>query len=143
MVIKIHTIAFNNTGSLLTNFLYHFWDVTKDIFQFVFLQTAFVRQKTPHPKELKAKAHKLFGNKKPIDESNQENSELKNGDADVEIPVTNISTLESEPVSQSRAFFSETEPVVIENQINNAVAFQEQEEDDEEVRDTFFFKFEE
>ena len=25
------------------------------------LQTAFVRQKTPHPKELKAKAHKLFG----------------------------------------------------------------------------------
>ena len=140
MVIKIHTIAFNNTGSLLTNFLYHFWDVTKDIFQFVFLQTAFVRQKTPHPKELKAKAHKLFGNKKPIDESNQENSELKNGDADVEIPVTNISTLESEPVSQSRAFFSETEPVVIENQINNAVAFQEQEEDDEEVRDIFFKK---
>ena len=105
-----------------------------------FLQTAFVRQKTPHPKELKAKAHKLFGNKKPIDESNQENSELKNGDADVEIPVTNISTLESEPVSQSRAFFSETEPVVIENQINNAVAFQEQEEDDEEVRNTFFIK---
>ena len=51
--------------------------------------------------------------------------------------MTNISTLESEPVSQSRAFFSETEPVVIENQINNAVAFQEQ-EDDEEVRDTFF-----
>ena len=105
-----------------------------------FLQTAFVRQKTPHPKELKAKAHKLFGNKKPIDESNQENSELKNGDADVEIPVTNISTLESEPVSQSRAFFSETEPVVIENQINNAVAFQEQEEDDEEVRDIFLKK---
>jgi hypothetical protein len=104
-----------------------------------FLQTAFVRQKTPHPKELKAKAHKLFGNKKPIDESNQENSELKNGDVDIEIPVTNISTLESEPVSQSRAFFSETEPVVIET-INNAVAFQEQEEDDEEVRDIFFIK---
>lgn len=50
--------------------------------------------------------------------------------------MTNISTLESEPVSQSRAFFSETEPVVIET-VNNAVAFQEQEEDDEEVRDTF------
>ena len=54
--------------------------------------------------------------------------------------MTNISTLESEPVSQSRAFFSETEPVVIET-INNAVAFQEQEEDDEEVSDIFFFKF--
>ena len=27
-------------------------------------QTTFVRQKTPHPKELKAKAHKLFGVKK-------------------------------------------------------------------------------
>lgn len=26
-------------------------------------QTAFVRQKTPHPKELKAKAHKLFGSR--------------------------------------------------------------------------------
>ena len=51
--------------------------------------------------------------------------------------MTNISTLESEPVSQSRAFFSETEPVVIET-INNAVAFQEQEEDDEEVSDIFF-----
>ena len=50
--------------------------------------------------------------------------------------MTNISTLESEPVSQSRAFFSETEPVVIET-INNAVAFQEQEEDDEEVSDAF------
>jgi hypothetical protein len=77
----------------------------------------------------------LFGNKKPIDESKQENSEL-NGDADIEIPVTNISTLESEPVSQSRAFFSETEPVVIET-VNNAVAFQEQEEDDEEVSDIY------
>jgi hypothetical protein len=27
-------------------------------------ETALARQKTPHPKELKAKAHKLFGNKK-------------------------------------------------------------------------------
>ena len=30
-------------------------------------QTAFVRQKTPHPKELKAKAHKLFGGGKKDD----------------------------------------------------------------------------
>jgi hypothetical protein len=36
----------------------------------LFLQTAFVRQKTPHPKELKAKAHKLFGNKKDISGQN-------------------------------------------------------------------------
>ena len=34
-------------------------------------QTAFVRQKTPHPKELKAKAHKLFGGKK---DDNQDNT---------------------------------------------------------------------
>ncbi len=27
----------------------------------MFSQSTFVRQKTPHPKELKAKAHKLFG----------------------------------------------------------------------------------
>ena len=31
---------------------------------FLGFQTNFVRQKTPHPKELKAKAHKLFGSKK-------------------------------------------------------------------------------
>lgn len=29
-------------------------------FRFSWLQTPFVRQNTPHPKELKAKAHKLF-----------------------------------------------------------------------------------
>ena len=33
------------------------------IFRSVTFQTAFVRQKTPHPKELKAKAHKLFGSR--------------------------------------------------------------------------------
>ena len=33
--------------------------INKDLY--FLLQTAFVRQKTPHPKELKAKAHKLFG----------------------------------------------------------------------------------
>ena len=33
------------------------------IFCSVPFQTAFVRQKTPHPKELKAKAHKLFGSR--------------------------------------------------------------------------------
>ena len=33
-----------------------------------------MRQKTPHPKELKAKAHKLFGTKKC--ESTQQNEEL-------------------------------------------------------------------
>jgi hypothetical protein len=31
------------------------------------LQTPFVRQNTPHPKELKAKAHKLFGKGKAAD----------------------------------------------------------------------------
>jgi protein scribble len=30
-------------------------------------QTPFVRQNTPHPKELKAKAHKLFGKGKTPD----------------------------------------------------------------------------
>jgi hypothetical protein len=30
-------------------------------------QTPFVRQNTPHPKELKAKAHKLFGKGKASD----------------------------------------------------------------------------
>ena len=31
-----------------------------------------MRQKTPHPKELKAKAHKLFGNKAPLQNSSSQ-----------------------------------------------------------------------
>ena len=53
---------------------------------FCIFQTTFVRQKTPHPKELKAKAHKLFGGKKG-DQLHQ-NQELDNdhheGDDDVQ-----------------------------------------------------------
>ena len=43
-------------------------------------QTAFVRQKTPHPKELKAKAHKLFGNKKgdPVQQNGDNLGPLEN-----------------------------------------------------------------
>ena len=49
---------------------------------FAYFQTAFVRQKTPHPKELKAKAHKLFGNKKPLEnqDSLDNNGDNQNGD---------------------------------------------------------------
>ena len=43
------------------------------LFVYMSFQTAFVRQKTPHPKELKAKAHKLFGTKKG--DSTQQNDE--------------------------------------------------------------------
>ena len=99
-----------------------------------FLQTAFVRQKTPHPKELKAKAHKLFGNKKPIDESKQENEQ--NGEPT--IAATNINNLQSEPVSQSsRAFFTENEPIVHEA-VNN-FSGEDAEEDEEEVSDFLFY----
>ena len=48
---------------------------------FAHFQSAFVRQKTPHPKELKAKAHKLFGNKReksPSSPQNQENGTTEN-----------------------------------------------------------------
>ena len=99
------------------------------MFHICFFQTNFVRQKTPHPKELKAKAHKLFGNKKPIEETKQEN-EQNGGDGD-KIPVTNINNLQSEPVSQTRAFFSENDPVVHEA-VNN-FAGEEIEDDEEEV----------
>ena len=44
-------------------------------------QTAFVRQKTPHPKELKAKAHKLFGGKKG-EQPEQNGENLANQDVD-------------------------------------------------------------
>lgn len=36
---------------------------------FLSFQTQFVRQNTPHPKELKMKAHKLFGKDKKPDEN--------------------------------------------------------------------------
>jgi protein scribble len=92
-------------------------------------ETAFVRQKTPHPKELKAKAHKLFGNKKPLDESKPEN-EL-NGEASAIIP-TNINNLQSEPISQSsRAFFSENEPLV--HEAVDTFSGQVHEDEEEEV----------
>jgi len=88
-------------------------------------ETAFVRQKTPHPKELKAKAHKLFGNKKPLEESNVEDevaiehNQVQNGgvQANSEIPT------------QQRAFFAESEPVVHEAENN----FDHQNEDEEAI----------
>ena len=49
--------------------------------------STFVRQKTPHPRELKAKAHKLFGNKKPLDEGQREDHE-QNGQHDHQQPRT-------------------------------------------------------
>ena len=98
-----------------------------------FFQTNFVRQKTPHPKELKAKAHKLFGNKKPIEETKQENEQ--NGGEGDKIPVTNINNLQSEPVSQTRAFFSENDPVVHEA-VNN-FAGEEIEDEEEEVSQVY------
>lgn len=40
------------------------------------LQTPFVRQNTPHPKELKAKAHKLFAKgQSSLEDSNEQSSE--------------------------------------------------------------------
>ena len=50
-----------------------------------------MRQKTPHPKELKAKAHKLFGNKKsdPI----QQNGDNLEGPLENEMQETNINEI--------------------------------------------------
>lgn len=42
------------------------------------LQTPFVRQNTPHPKELKAKAHKLFSKGK---------NDSRSGSTDEQVPV--------------------------------------------------------
>lgn len=40
-------------------FIYSYWPLN-----LILQTTPFVRQNTPHPKELKAKAHKLFGKTK-------------------------------------------------------------------------------
>ena len=50
-------------------------------------QTNFVRQKTPHPKELKAKAHKLFGNKKgeQIQQNGENFTAQENGGEDAPV----------------------------------------------------------
>ena len=77
---------------------------------------------------MKAKAHKLFGNKKPLEESNVEDevaiehNQVQNGgvQANSEIPP------------QQRAFFAESEPVVHEAENNFDLG--NQNEDEEEVR---------
>ena len=98
-----------------------------------------MRQKTPHPKELKAKAHKLFGGKK--DDHNATNEEAQHhGDAEVGIPAqvmfnnhTNMtSTPQNDQQNDHRISFDQ------------APAFDEDEDDDEvgKVRlfkDTFRF----
>ena len=75
---------------------------------------------------MKAKAHKLFGNKKPLEESNVEDEEHiehhQNGGAAVQHPNSEM--------TQQRAFFAESEPVVHEAENN----FDHQNEDEEEVR---------
>lgn len=94
-----------------------------------------MRQKTPHPKELKAKAHKLFGNKKPIDDPKHDNGE-HNGDLDntESTPEAGMTQASGGP-SQQRAFFAESEPVIHEAPSNFAVTTNDQddEDDDEEV----------
>lgn len=105
----------------------------------VFFQTAFVRQKTPHPKELKAKAHKLFGNKKPIDDSRHDNGE-QNGEMqdnnEPEAAMTSGLVAAAVSAGPQRAFFADTEPVIHEAPSNFAVTTNDQddEDDDEEVR---------
>merc|ERR1712012_438685 len=100
-------------------------------------ETAFVRQKTPHPKELKAKAHKLFGNKKPLEESNPESeqAELQQNGAAYEAKVQ-VQPPSANSESTQRAFFAEGEPVVHEASENNFHHVEEhpnQNEDEEEL----------
>ena len=120
-----------------------------------YFQTAFVRQKTPHPRELKAKAHKLFGNKKPLD--NQDNVD-NNGDLigghNGDHITSNIDNDEPEVLQQPpQTFFRENENLQ-ETTTNNGGAVVadgqkvahldiavEGELDDEEVKFVFLFLF--
>ena len=66
-------------------------------------QTAFVRQKTPHPKELKAKAHKLFGNKKPLENQGSLDNNENNHNGDHHGVPMSAEDIQSQP----QTFFSE------------------------------------
>ena len=122
-----------------------------------YFQTAFVRQKTPHPRELKAKAHKLFGNKKPLD--NQDNVDnngglIGGGGHNGDHITSNIDNDEPEVLQQPpQTFFRENENLQ-ETTTNNGGAIVadgqkvahldiavEGELDDEEVKFVFLFLF--
>ena len=66
-------------------------------------QTAFVRQKTPHPKELKAKAHKLFGNKKPLENQGSLDNNENNHNGDHHGVPMSAEDIQSQP----QTFFNE------------------------------------
>ena len=120
-----------------------------------YFQTAFVRQKTPHPRELKAKAHKLFGNKKPLDnQDNVDNNGGLIGGHNGDHITSNIDNDEPEVLQQQpQTFFRENENLQ-ETTTNNGGAVVadgqkvahldiavEGELDDEEVKFVFLFLF--
>ena len=77
---------------------------TLKIIVFLFhFQTAFVRQKTPHPKELKAKAHKLFGNKKPLENQGSLDNNENNHNGDHHGVPMSAEDIQSQP----QTFFNE------------------------------------
>ena len=84
---------------------------------------------------MKAKAHKLFGNKKPLEESNPESeqAELQQNGAAYEAKVQ-VQPPSANSESTQRAFFAESEPVVHEASENNFEEHPNQNEDEEEVR---------
>ena len=121
-----------------------------------YFQTAFVRQKTPHPRELKAKAHKLFGNKKPLDnQDNVDNNGGLIGGHNGDHITSNIDNDEPEVLQQQpQTFFRENENLQETTTTNNRGAVVadgqkvahldiavEGELDDEEVKFVFLFLF--
>lgn len=71
-------------------------------FSFYILQTPFVRQNTPHPRELKAKAHKLF---------TKEQNSLE--DSDLQQSETTTSTTTTTATTTSITSSTTTAPIII------------------------------
>lgn len=80
-----------------------------------FLQTPFVRQNTPHPKELKAKAHKLFA--KGSKQSSMEESDLEKSHSSAK--EENTVQTSSQPPAQNQEEEEEDEIVEVSNKIRN------------------------
>ncbi|XP_071746347.1 protein lap4 isoform X13 [Lepeophtheirus salmonis] len=99
-------------------------------------ETAFVRQKTPHPKELKAKAHKLFGKKD--DSTLRDSVDFQSNDNHSLPTSTNLVTCDSglESVNGLNSDF----PTEDEDRIGK-VFVDGHEEDDEEEREPSAVRF--
>ncbi|PSN36643.1 hypothetical protein C0J52_22299 [Blattella germanica] len=119
---------------------------TEDLDQDLNKETPFVRQNTPHPKELKAKAHKLFGKTKAANGKTPSEQQIVSTGLDVEAPADEHSTYaehpeqkaeEDEPKEINRlpikqVMMSQESAILISHEQDNQITCEDQETESEE-----------